>query len=305
MAEKAHRIPNNFCGLPEEFSSWRNSRVVIIPVPYDLTSTYVSGSRSGPRAIINASMNMEQFDEELKTENFRIGIHTQEQLETIASSPEPMMAAIEGAVEEVLAADKFPVLLGGEHSITIGALRAVRKKHRRISILHFDAHADLRDSYQGTSLSHACAGRRASEMGRLVQVGIRSLSAEEEEFRSKSEVRTFFAADLASGRAHLNEIISSIDGDLYITIDLDVFDPSIVPATGTPEPGGLTWYDVTGILRAACEGRRVVGMDVVELCPIMNSVASDFLAAKLVYRAIGYVFSGELARIRERKLKKK
>ena len=215
------------------------------------------------------------------------------------------MAAIEGAVEEDLAADKFPVVLGGEHSITIGALRAVRKKHRHISILHFDAHADLRDSYQGTPFSHACAGRRASEMGRLVQVGIRSLSVEEEEFRSRSEVRTFFAADLVAGRAHLNEIISRIEGDLYISVDLDVFDPSIMPATGTPEPGGLTWYDVTGILRAACEGRRVVGIDVVELCPISNSVASDFLAAKLVYRVIGYVFSGELAQIREKKLKKK
>ncbi len=295
MSKKSHRAPHNFCGLPEEFSSWRTSRAVIIPVPYDLTSTYVSGSRRGPDAIISASMNMEQYDEELRAETFRVGIHTQDQLEAAAASPDEMIDSVEGAVSQVVAAGKLPVMLGGEHSLTVGALRALRKKHRTLSILQFDAHADLRDSYQGTRLSHACAARRAAELGSVVQVGIRSLSASEEEFRSgASGVRTFFAADIVSGRVQPQEIIAALGDPLYITIDLDVFDPAIMPATGTPEPGGLGWYDVIGLLRSACEGRTVVGFDVVELCPIPYNVAPDFLAAKLVYRLIGYIFHEEL-----------
>jgi agmatinase len=288
-------VPHNFCGLPEEFSSWLNARAAIIPVPYDLTSTYVSGSRRGPDAIISASMNMEQFDEELRVETFRIGIHTLDQLEAAAASPEEMVDAVEESVSQVIAAGKLPIMLGGEHSLTVGALRALRKKHRRLSILQFDAHADLRDSYQGTRFSHACAARRALEFGSVVQVGIRSLSAPEEEFRSgASALKSFFAADIISGRAKPGEIIAALGEPLYITIDLDVFDTSIMPATGTPEPGGLGWYDVIGLLRSACEGRTVVGFDVVELCPIPSNVAPDFLAAKLVYRLIGYIFHKEL-----------
>ena len=291
MNKKSHRVPHNFCGLPEEFSSWHNSRAVIIPVPYDLTSTYVSGSRRGPDAIISASMNMEQYDEELHAETFRIGIHTQDQIEAAAASPDEMIVAVEDAVGRVITAGKFPVMLGGEHSLTVGALRALRKKHRTLSILQFDAHADLRDSYQGTRLSHACAARRAAELGSVVQVGIRSLSAPEEEYRSRaSGVRTFFAADIVSGRVRPDEIVAAPGDPLYITIDLDVFDPSIMPATGTPEPGGLGWYDVIGLLKNICAARTVVGFDVVELCPMPSNVAPDFLAAKLVYRLLGYIF---------------
>jgi agmatinase len=284
-----HRVFRNFCGLPPDLSAWKGSRAVIIPVPYDLTSTYVSGSRRGPDAIIDASMNMEQFDEELRCETFRIGIHTQDALEPTAASPDGMIAAVEHAVGRVAAAGKLPVMLGGEHSITVGALRALKKRHRGLSILQFDAHADLRESYQGTRLSHACAGRRAAEMGKLVQVGIRSLSAEEEAFRAGSDVTTFFASEIAAGRAGPREIAAALGDVVYITVDLDVLDPAYMPATGTPEPGGLDWYRLTGILRAACEGRTVVGFDVVELCPIGGNVAPDFLAAKLVYRILGYV----------------
>ena len=294
MNSAPHCTPRNFCGLPERYSSWRNSRAVVIPVPYDLTSTYVSGSRRGPGAIIDASMNMEQFDEELRLETFRIGIHTQDQIEPTAASPEAMVAAVERAVGRVAAAGKFPVTLGGEHSITVGALRALKRRHRNLSILQLDAHADLRDSYQGTPLSHACAARRASEMGKVVQAGIRSLSAAEERFRAGSSVTTFFAAEIAAGHARPQEIVAGLGDDLYITVDLDVLDPAYMPATGTPEPGGLDWYQLIGILRAACEGRRVVGFDVVELCPIPGTVAPDFLAAKLVYRLLGYIFRGEL-----------
>jgi len=291
MAAKPRRTPHNFCGLPEEFSSWRAARAVIVPVPYDLTSTYVSGSRGGPDAIISASMNMEQYDEELGVETFRIGIHTQPQIEPSSSSPAEMISAVEAAVGEVVDARKLPVLLGGEHSITVGALRALRRRRRGLSILQFDAHADLRDSYQGTSLSHACAGRRAAEIGALVQVGVRSLSAEEETFRRASDVRTFFAADIAAGRATPRDVAAALgSGPLYITIDLDALDPSIMPATGTPEPGGLGWYTMLEMLREACCGRRVVGFDVVELCPMPSNVGPAFLAAKLVYRLLGYIF---------------
>lgn len=291
MSKKYNRVPHNFCGLPEEFSSWRNSRAVIVPVPYDLTSTYVSGSRRGPDAIISASMNMEQYDEELRTETFRIGIHTQAQLEAAAASPDEMIDAVEDAVGRVVTAGKLPVMLGGEHSLTVGALRALRKKYRSLSVLQFDAHADLRDSYQGTRLSHACAARRAAEIGSVVQVGIRSLSASEEAYRAKAPgVLTFFAADIMTGRVRPDEIAAAPGDPLYVTIDLDVFDPSIMPATGTPEPGGLGWYDVIGLLKNVCGGRTVVGFDVVELCPMPHNVAPDFLAAKLVYRLLGYIF---------------
>ncbi|MDD5555738.1 MAG: agmatinase [bacterium] len=290
---KPDRVPHNFCGLPERSSSWRTARAVVIPVPYDLTSTYVAGSRNGPAAIIAASTHMETYDEELGVETFRIGIHTQDPLETEASTPARMIAAVESAVGGVAAAGKLPVVLGGEHSVTAGALRALKKRHRRLSVLQFDAHADLRDSYQGTPFSHACAGRRALEAGTLVQVGIRSLSAEEARFRrGAAGLRTFFAADLVARRTDPREIVACLGDPVYITVDLDVFDPSVVPATGTPEPGGLGWYDVIGILREACAARRVVGFDVVELCPMPPGVASDFLAAKLVYRLLGYIFFG-------------
>ncbi len=296
MSRTPRFVPRNFCGLPPAYSSWDSARAVIIPVPYDLTSTYVSGSRSGPDAIIGASMNMEHFDEELRVETFRIGIHTQDRLEPTASSPDDMIAAVERAVGRVAAAGKLPVTLGGEHSITTGALRALKRRHRKLSILQLDAHADLRDAYQGTRQSHACAGRRAAEMGTLVQAGIRSLSAEEERFRLGSDVATFFAADIAEGRVSAQEIVAGLGEELYITVDLDALDPSVMPATGTPEPGGLGWYQLLGILRAACAGRRVVGFDVVELCPIPGNVAPDFLAVKLVYRMLGYVFADLLGR---------
>ncbi len=294
MSDKIERVPRNFCALPEEQSSWHNSRVVIIPAPYDFTSTYVAGSRRGPEAIINASMNMELFDEELGIESCKIGIHTQEQLAPVAASPENMIEVVEEAVSEVVFGGKFPVLLGGEHSITIGAVKSLKHKHPGLSILQLDAHADLRNSYQGSRFSHACTGRRTAEMGELVLAGIRSLSAEEEAYRQNSSISYYPAADILSGQVKTEEIVSKLGKELYISVDLDVFDPSIMPATGTPEPGGLGWYDILKILRAACRGRTVVGFDLVELCPIPYNPAPDFLAAKLIYRLIGYIFSEEL-----------
>jgi agmatinase len=287
---KIQRVPHNFCGLPERYSAFEKARVVVIPAPYDATTSYVTGSRRGPEAIIAASMNMEQYDEELRSETFRVGIHTQDQLEPVVSSPEAMVAAIGEAVGEVLDAKKFPVLLGGEHSVTAGAFKALDKRTDDLTILHFDAHADLRDAYEGTPYSHACVGRRALELGSLVQVGIRSMSSDEAAFLRDAPVATFMAMDIESGRVSEEDICARLGKRLYITIDLDVFDPSIMPATGTPEPGGLDWYRVLSILRAACRGREIVGFDVVELCPMPYNVAPDFLAAKLVYRLLGYIF---------------
>jgi agmatinase len=201
---------------------------------------------------------------------------------------------VERAVGEVMEADKLPVLLGGEHSVTIGALQAAKRRYPNFSVLQFDAHADLRDSYQGTRYSHACVGRRACELAGLTQVGIRSMCAEEAEFRKSSSVKTFFAADLANNDIPAGKIFSGLEENLYITIDLDVFDPSIMPATGTPEPGGLSWYTVLAILREACRKHKIIGFDVVELCPMPYNVAPDFLASKLIYRMLGYIFYGYL-----------
>ena len=296
MGGGLERVPHNFGALPAELSSWESSRAVVIPVPYDATSTYLSGSRHGPAAIISASTNMELYDEELEIETARIGIHTEDALDQVASSPEGMVDAVEQAVGEVAGAGKLPVVLGGEHTVTIGALRAVAARHPKMSILQFDAHADLRDSYQGSRFSHACVGRRAAEIGDLVQVGVRSLSVEEADFRIESAVPNISSADILEERLRAEEVISSLGKDLYITIDLDVFDPSVMPSTGAPEPGGLGWYDVIALLAKACEGRNIIGFDVVELCPMPGNHAPDFLAAKLVYRILGYVFVDELQR---------
>lgn len=298
MKTKYNRIPWNFGALPPEYASRENARVEIIPVPYDGTSTYGSGARNGPAAIIAASMNMELYDEELGVDTSSIGIHTQDAIEPVATGPEGMVDRVEEAVAEVLDEGKFPVLLGGEHSISVGAMRAIAGIVPGLTILQLDAHADLRDSYGGSPYSHACAGRRAVELGALVQAGIRSLSAEEARFREESGVPSFSAADMVAGAVTPSEIAAVCGERVYITLDLDVFDPSLMPATGTPEPGGLDWHTVNAILRETCRGREVVGFDIVELSPIPYTMAPDFLAARLVYRLIGYARERELKEVR-------
>lgn len=291
MSIPSPTIPFNFGGISAEHSAWERSRVVFLPIPYDLTSTYISGSRRGPWAILEASTHMELFDEELEWETFRLGFHTLDPPETLAASPEAMIRRIESHAERVVQAGKFPVLIGGEHTVTLGMARALKRAHPALSFLQLDAHADLREEYEGTPMSHACVGRRLAEMGPLVQVGIRSLSQEEKAFLCESPIRSFFWHELHQRPDWMEEVVAGLGEEVYVTIDLDVLDPAIMPAVGTPEPGGFNWATLTSFLRHMARKKKILGFDVVELTPIPGMIAPDFLAAKLIYRFLGYIFA--------------
>ena len=287
------KIMFNFGGLQSEFSSLEGAAFVIAPVPYDLTSTYQPGSRRGPSAIIEASTNMELYDEELCQETFRSGIHTLEALEIDARGPKEMIGRVRDMISGIVAKGKMPVMLGGEHSISFGAVQAVMEKYPELTVVQFDAHADLRDSYQGSPFSHASVARRISEIADLVQVGIRSMSAEEAAFLdqrgAQKGIRTY-SADFVHNEPDCKErVCKNIKSDVYITIDLDALDPAVMPSTGTPEPGGLSWWDLLGTIREISRRSSIRGFDVVELSPIPGLVAPDFLASKLIYRIMGYI----------------
>ena len=287
-------LPRAFAGLPPEYSNWERARVALLPVPYDLTTSYQPGARRGPQAILEASPQLELYDEDLHMEPYGVGIATLPPLEPLID-PEAMLARVERAVREIAQSARFPIVLGGDHSITLGAVRALVQQYERISVLQLDAHADLRDEYQGSRFSHACTARRIVELGcRVVQVGVRSLSRESAEFAGQSgAVTTVYAHELQEGLDPALRALDELSDPVYISVDVDVFDPSLMPATGTPEPGGLGWYDVLDVLKGTFERYDVVGCDVVELCPIGGLVAPDFLAAKLVYKLIGYWAAGQ------------
>jgi agmatinase len=279
-------IHPTFGAVPPEESTFAESRVVILQVPYDLTTSYNAGTREGPRAIIHASQNMELFDEELGTNTIELGIHTLPELDVEASGPEAMLERIGKAAEELLAKEKFVVMLGGEHSISLPVIRAHRRRYPDLSVLHFDAHADLRESFQGTPYSHACAMRKVAEEMPIVQLGIRSMSEDEHEFIRERKIPSWSARQVLRRTPRLPEMLSRLSRHVYVSIDLDALDPSIMPGVGTPVPGGLGWYDVMEALEALGD-RKIVGFDVVELAPVPGSVQADFLAAKLTYRLIG------------------
>lgn len=289
--QKMSFLPLNFGGLPADQARWEEARVVFLSAPYDLTSTYVSGTRRGPLAILEASTHLELFDEELEQETFRIGLHTLEPLEAVASGPEEMIRRLEAYAAPVVREDKFPVLLGGEHTVTLGLAQVLKKKYPALAFLQLDAHADLRDSFEGTRFSHACVGRRLAELGPLVQAGIRSLSREEHLYLKTAPVRSYPLPRFADPAELTAEILQALPAEVYVTIDLDVLDPSLMPAVGTPEPGGLAWKEITTLLRRVAAERKVVGFDLVELSPIPGLAAPDFLAAKLIYRFLGYLFA--------------
>jgi len=284
-------LPQNFGELPPEFSSFEGSRAVILPVPYDATTSWQPGSRHGPKAIIEASTHLELFNEELQSEPYRVGIHTLNPLEPSTSGPEETIQRVEQAINFILEREKFPLMLGGEHSITLGAVRALLKEHKTLSVLQLDAHADLRDRFSGSKFNHACVGRRIHELGvSLVQIGVRGLSTEEANYlKDAADITTVLAIDIQRDSSGIEEALTKLKSPIYVSIDLDVFDPAVCPAVGTPEPGGLDWYTVLGILKRVSKSHQVLGFDVVELCPIPGLVAADFLAAKLVYKLIGYL----------------
>jgi agmatinase len=285
--------PENFGGLPDEHSQYATSRAVIFPVPLERTTSYEHGTRNGPAAILAASRNMELYDEELEIEPYKeIGIHTLPAIDTADGTLDEVISEIFTAQLGLLEDEKFTVALGGEHSLTPPLVSATAKKYKNLSVLQIDAHADLRDEYQGNPASHACAMRRVVEICPAVQVGIRSLSVEEAQAIPRLHTSIYWAKDIARAplKSWIAKVLADLSPNVYLTIDLDGFDPAFVPATGTPEPGGLDWMQVTSLVRAVADHKKIVGMDVVELLPQPGDHASDFLAAKLVYKCLGYIF---------------
>lgn len=277
----------NFGALPEKYSALENAEVVIIPVPYDQTSTWIKGADKGPAAIIEASANMELYDIETDSEVYRKGIFTDEP--TKCEGPaEEMINTVAEKVAHYIKKRKFTVVIGGEHTVSIGPIRAQAENSRDITVLQLDAHPDLRDEYNSSRYNHACVMARVKELAPIVQVGIRSMDSCEKGFINAENV--FFADDIRKDQYWTAKAVSRLSDKVYITIDLDVFDPSIMPSTGTPEPGGLLWYDCLAFLKKVFEKRNVVGFDIMELCPNDNNKAPDFLAAKLIYKLLSYKF---------------
>jgi agmatinase len=278
---------SNFGDLPQQYSSPQNAGIVVLPVPYDRTSTWLKGADKGPAAIIEASGNMELYDIETDSEVYKKGIFTDTPLDNNIT-PEVLVEKVRQKVRSWLDDNKFVVVIGGEHSVSIGSVLAHCEKYKDISVLQLDAHSDLRNEYEGSKFNHACVMARIKELCPIVQVGIRSMDFSEKEFVEPG--RVFFAEDIYNRTDWLNDVVGKLSRKVYITLDLDVFDPSIMPSTGTPEPGGLLWYDILKLLKAVCQHREVVGFDVAELCPNKDNKAPDFLAAKLIYKLLSYKF---------------
>lgn len=276
-----------FAGIPEEFASEANSKVVLVPVPYDGTSTYGKGADKGPDAILDASENMELYDIETESEVYLQGVFLAPTV-TEDRSPELMVEAVEKAISGYLDKDKFVTMLGGEHSVSIGSIRAFNKKFENLSVLQLDAHSDLRPEYNGTPNNHACAMHEASKTTNAVQVGIRSMDTVELPFVKKENFFTSY--DIRSNENWQDQVIDRLGENVYITIDLDAFDPSIMPSTGTPEPGGLLWNETLDLLKKVFYKCNVVGFDIVELAPIKGLSAPDFMASKLYYKLLSYKF---------------
>ena len=278
---------SNFGAIPPEYATTAAAAAVVLPVPYDGTSTWLKGADRGPQAILDASANMELYDIETGTEVYRRGIHTDVPVEE-ARNPEAMTDEVDARVEGHLTRGRFVVTVGGEHSVSIGSIRAHARRTPGMCVLQLDAHADLREEYEGSRYNHACVMARAREHCPVVQVGIRSMDVAER--ASMVPDRVFWAHEIAGGSEWQPRVLERLADTCYVTIDLDVFDPSIMPSTGTPEPGGLGWYEILRLLQAVSRRTRVVGFDVVELCPNPANRAPDFLAAKLIYKFLSYVF---------------
>jgi agmatinase len=277
----------NFGG-DEVVYGYEESSIIIIPVPYDETSTWMRGADKGPEAVLEASVNLEFYDIETASEAHLQGIHTIEPL-LEKSTPGNLVKAVHDRISSLLDDGKFPVMIGGNHTVPIGSFRAFSERYENLSILQLDAHADLRQEYEGSEYNHACAMARAREVASIVQVGIRSMSAGELPFVERD--RMFYSYELFYDKSLYSAAIEKLTENVYITIDLDVFDPSIMPSTGTPEPGGPEYFELMHFLRDVIRNRNVVGFDVVELCPSLSNKAPDFLAAKIIYQLLSYRFA--------------
>jgi agmatinase len=279
----------DFLGLPDAETTLADAGVVILPVPYEATVSYMGGTRFGPRRILEASRYIELYDHELDSEPHTVGVHTLPELMLSGAGPKEALGELREAYDALLADGKFVIMLGGEHSITAPPIEAhVQRLGKPLSVLQLDAHGDLRAEYEGTPYSHACVMYRVHRAVNLVPVGIRAITTEERALMRARKIPTIFGWELEAGDDWIERAVQALGPDVYVTIDIDYFDPSLVPATGTPEPGGGSWYPTLRLLDRVFAERNVVGVDVVELAPIPGLVAPDFLAAKLVYKLIAY-----------------
>ena len=277
----------NFGGN-EVVYDYAGSGIIIVPVPYDETSTWMKGADKGPDAVMEASVNLEFYDIETGSEAHLHGIHTIEPV-LVKDSPEKLVDAVHRKVSFLLGDNKFPVVVGGNHTVSIGSAKAFSERYRNLSILQLDAHSDLRPEYEGSPFNHACAMARMREYAPIVQVGIRSMSKEEAPLADME--RIFPAHKLYIDKSGYGKAIELLSGDVYVTIDLDVLDPSLMPSTGTPEPGGPEYRELMNFLKEVAERKNIVGFDVVELCPSPVNKSPDFVAARIIYQLLSYVFS--------------
>ncbi|HEX8491857.1 MAG TPA: agmatinase [Pyrinomonadaceae bacterium] len=299
MSESAN-LPMNFGGIAEEeFSSFDGARILVWPVSYEGTVSYGGGTGRGAEAIIDASRNMELYDEETDAEVYRLGIHTLDESPSI-DPPEAMMQSLYERGRELVTSGKFVTMIGGEHSVSAPVIRAHAESYDNLSILQIDAHADLRDTYDGTPHSHASIMARVVRDMRLpsVQCGIRSISAEEARSLDQLPTRIFWAKDIVGRSDWWDAAVDGLTENVYLTIDIDGLDPSLVAQTGTPEPGGLGWYETIGLIRTLAHKRRIVGMDLTEYSYVEGQDASAFLCAKLIYKSLAFIFEGQTARVR-------
>jgi agmatinase len=280
----------NYAGISQEHGNLATSKIVIIPVPYDGTSTWQKGADKGPQAFLDASENMELYDIETDSEVYKEGIFLAETV-TENSSPEAMVDAVHKITKKYLNKNKFVALFGGEHSISIGTVRAFNECFNNLTVLQIDAHADLRKEYLGSKYNHACSMYEASQNANLVQVGIRSMDVSEKRVMNTDKV--FFAHDMAVNEDWMDDVVDQLTSNVFITFDLDAMDPSLLPSTGTPEPGGLFYYETLEFLKRVFAERNVVGFDMVELCPNKDDKSSDFIAAKLFYKMLSYKFASK------------
>ena len=280
--------PFNFLGLNEQ--NYGAAKVVIFPVPYSSTTYWKAGTKDGPQAIIEASRHVELYDIETNSEVYKKGIYTAKPLKSF-SSVDAMVKAVKAKTLELIGKNKFQVTIGGEHSVTIGVVEALAERHKDVTVLQLDAHLDMRESYEDSKYNHACAMARAKDHFPVVQVGIRSMDSSE--LKNIHRENIFFASDIQKDKNWEDKVIKRLSKKVYLTIDLDVFDPSIMPSTGTPEPGGLGWYEVIDFIEKVARKRELIGFDVVELCPNKNDKAPDFLAAKLIYKILSLKFSNK------------
>ncbi len=284
-------IAHNFLGLPEERSTYSTAKAAVLPIPYDLTLSYLAGARYGPAAILAASRQVETFDHKLGLDASEIGIATMPELEQVAASPDEMQRLISNACGALLDDGKFVLALGGEHSITAALVSAHARRFERLSVLQIDAHTDLRESYQDSRYSHACVMARVAETVPFMSVGIRSYSGSDNE--KKFRQRLISPEEFRNNTGIFEKIMAGLTDNVYITVDLDGFDPAVVPAVGTPEPGGLYWDEVMLLLENIAKNRKIIGADVVELSPRHGLEYADFAAAKLCYKLIGLSFFGK------------